>query len=189
MPDYMNHCAETWSALHPRWVFYFWDESKVESFGLENQHLWDHAVDLSSEPMQFRSDVARYEILHRIGGVWVDMDMECQKPIDDLLDVEAFMGWEVPGRWLNNAIIGSESGTAFLEEVVAKLSESVNKGIRSNTKMSGPQYVTKYALRHRVTTYPKDWFYPYLWNELDRKGEDFPNAYAIHHWNNRRKRL
>ena len=30
-------------------------------------------------------------------------------------------------------------------------------------------------------------FLPYAWNELERGGEDFLDAYAVHHWENQRK--
>ena len=32
-----------------------------------------------------RADVLRYEILRRHGGVYVDVDVECLRPLDDLL--------------------------------------------------------------------------------------------------------
>ena len=31
-------------------------------------------------------------------------------------------------------------------------------------------------------------FYPYLWDELERRNEAFPDAYAVHHWASARSR-
>jgi hypothetical protein len=28
-------------------------------------------------------------------------------------------------------------------------------------------------------------FYPYDWTELHRRGETFPDAYAVHHWSSK----
>lgn len=33
-----------------------------------------------------------------------------------------------------------------------------------------------------VTIFGAELFYPYLWNELERRDEAFPDAYAVHHW-------
>ncbi len=40
---------------------------------------------------------------------------------------------------------------------------------------------------HEITIFPRCWFLPYLWDELERGGESFPNAYAVHHWRHRRE--
>jgi hypothetical protein len=33
-----------------------------------------------------------------------------------------------------------------------------------------------------VTIFGADKFYPYLWDEPERAGDEFPDAYAVHHW-------
>jgi hypothetical protein len=30
--------------------------------------------------------------------------------------------------------------------------------------------------------FPREWFYPYNYNEKHRAKESFPQAYAVHHW-------
>lgn len=194
MPDYMKRCSETWLAHHPTWAYVLWGENQIYTTNpekrWENWPLVDQAARISREPYQFISDVLRYEILNKHGGVWVDMDMECQKPIDNFCHfLPAWMGWEVPGRWANNAIIGATRNHPFLREAINLLPVSVeaNRGL-TNTKISGPQFITPIARRNGVQFLPKDFFYPYLWNELHRRDEAFPDSYAIHHWNNRRKR-
>ena len=186
LPDHLAGYIESWKRHHPGWEFRWWNESTIGS--LWNQDLWDHAHDISpTAPEQFRADVVRYEILYRQGGVWVDVDFECLRSIEELCRVDAFLAWEVPNRWLNQAIFGAVPEHPLLAALIAALPESVERHRRhANTKKSGPQFVTPHALRHGVTTYPKEHFYPYLWNELHRGGETFPDAYAIHHWNHRR---
>jgi mannosyltransferase OCH1-like enzyme len=197
MPNYMIDCQTSWRILHPEWTIIDWGDwvqatIAGDEWPFHHQELINRAHEISPEPYQFISDVVRYEVLHRKGGVWVDMDMECQKPIEALIGptIDAFMAWEVPDRWLNNAIMAAEPETPFLAETIRALPQSVHRRRgQATTRISGPQFITPIALRHRVWTYPKEWFYPYLWNELDRMGEAFPDAYAVHHWNNRRKRL
>ena len=181
MPAWIPPLIETWLTLHAHWDYRLWTEPP----SLHNQQLWDDAEELSSAPWQFRSDVARYEILHRFGGVWVDVDMECLRPIDDLV-APAFLGWEVQGRWANNAIMGAEPGHPFLAEAIDHLPRSaMRKG--SNAMKSGPRFITPIAKRHQVTIYDQGIFYPYAHNELHRSGEHFPDAYTVHHWHNQRR--
>lgn len=189
MPDHLAAYGDTWAQHHPGWDHQLWTETNMPA--LRNQQLYDDAERIApGHEGQFRADVARYELLARHGGVYVDCDLECRKPIDDLCDVAAFAAWEHTDRWVNNAFMGAVPGHPFLVALIAGLAQHVRRrpGERPN-KLSGPQYLTPVYRRFArdVTVYPKDWFYPYLWSELDRQGEDFPDAYAVHHWNHRRE--
>ena len=86
---------------------------------LTNQQLYDDAEVYVSERYagQLRSDLARYDILWRYGGVYVDCDLEALRPIDDLLDVPGFAGWETDGVWVNNAMASAInlSGSAIID--------------------------------------------------------------------------
>lgn len=189
MPDHLAAYGETWEAHHPGWEHRLWTADNL--FPLTNQTLFDDAPDIAPGNVgQLRADIARYEILHEHGGVYVDCDFECRKPLDPLLDdVSCFAAWEEPGRWVNNAILGAAPGHAFLARLIEGLPRNVaqHRGARPNV-LSGPQYLTRVYRRHgrHVTVFPKDWFYPYTWAELERGDEAFPDAYAVHHWNNRR---
>lgn len=175
----------TWKTHHPDWQIHLW----ADPGGLRNQDLYDRGEEITPDaPEQFRSDVARYEILHRFGGVWADADFVCQKPIDDLLGSKPFAVRE--GRWLNNAIIGSPRRHPMLEDLISLLPQSVarQRPEHGNTVKSGPQFFTPIARRWKITELAQETFFPYLWNELDRGTEEFPDAYAVHHWQNQRRR-
>jgi mannosyltransferase OCH1-like enzyme len=187
MPLEIGEMMGTWQELHPDWDYRFWTEANLPT--LANQDLWDRASEVSPEaPEQFRSDVARYEILYHHGGVWVDADFWCQRPLDPLLEDRAFFAGRETYRWLNNALIGAVPGHPVMAELSAGLPRSVSRHpvTRGNTHRSGPQYFTPIARRHQVHEYPQDYFYPYLWTQLDRSSEPFPDAYAVHTWNHRR---
>ena len=177
-----------WRALHPGFDYRFWTERNLPA--LVNQEIWDKAEAISpNAPEQLRSDVARYEILYRYGGIWVDADFICQKPIDPLMvGTEAFAGQET-SRWLNNALIGVTARSPFMLELIERLPQNVIRHPvnRGNNVKTGPQFFTPIARRHRITEYPSSFFYPYGWNELDRGSEEFPDAYAVHTWNNQRR--
>lgn len=195
LPEHLEAYVKTWQEHHPQWDCRFWDESNIPQ--LTNQRLFDRADELAGDRAgQLRGDIVRYELLYKYGGVYVDCDFECQRPLDWLLvDVGVFAAWEDTDVWVNNAILGATPQHQFLQALINGLSDSVlvahaGKGIAQPNIVSGPQYFTGvyHAFKNDVTVFPKDLFYPYLWNELHRIDEDFPEAYAIHHWNHKRSR-
>lgn len=189
IPPVLNDYIATWRRVHPYWGHRIWTEDELSGW-LVNQDLFDDAEKHTEHVGQFRSDVARYEILYRFGGVYVDCDFEARKPIDDLVDnVGCFAAWETDDVWINNAIVGATPGHPLFAELIAALPSSIarNRGKRPNV-MTGPQFLTPHARRHNITVFASSRFYPYRFDELDRASEEFPDAYAVHHWANQRKK-
>ena len=188
-PDWIARCMDSWVTHHPRWRFRLWTEQ--DCVGLQNQSLYDLAPQMFPDHYhQFRSDLLRYEILAAEGGVYVDSDMECLRPIDALVGkhIGHFACWEIEFKWINQAIIGTTKDRLLFNMLVQDLDHRVSllSGLKPNV-VSGPQYFTLYARHSSITVYPKVFFYPYLWSELHRDNESFPDSYAVHHWNNKRR--
>lgn len=194
IPDQFLAWRRQWMELHRGWDMYLWREHTID--GLLHlpaavRAVYDQADAIAGAGAgQLRADIVRYQALAQWGGVYVDMDCEPLRPLDDLLDAPAFLGWEEPGRWAGNAVMGAERGHPLLHDLLTGLPANVARqaGHRPN-KMSGPQYLTPLLAAHPdVVVYPKDFFYPYLYTELGRSHEAFPGAYCVHHWNNARRR-
>ena len=191
-PEWLSRLAGTWSEHHPDWVVEEWSDDNVgELFPLYNQDVYDRAELIAPNNVgQLRSDVLRLEILARFGGVYIDSDFECCKPIDRLIEDRACFVARVDDRWINNAIIGCLPGDPFIAALVSDLADNVkrNSGFKPN-RMTGPQYLTKVfnAGDFDVDVLPAELFYPYRWDDLDGHKRDYPDAYAIHHWHNQRR--
>lgn len=203
LPEEYVYYGLTWQKHHPGWTQILWSDKRQEPqrgvvvntipSPLHNEALWQEAPKLvpAENVGQFRADLLRYEILLHYGGVYVDTDFECVKSIEPLLGgVAAFAAWETTDTWINNAIMGCEPGDLFFDALVGRLASNVREhsGAKPNV-MSGPQYLTRLyrELEPDLTVFPQKMFYPYLWNQLNQKGRIFPDAYAIHHWANRRR--
>ena len=189
MPDLFVKFGEGWQALHPDWKMCLWTEEVIPP--LVNQRLYDAASSICPGfEGQFRSDLVRYEILNAFGGVYIDVDFECLKPIDELLEgVEAFCAWEIPGEVANNAIMGCTPFHRLAFDLIAGLPARVSKYAgKRPAQMTGPHYLTSVLRQHpEATIFAQELFYPYGCHQLDRAGEEFPQAYGIHHWNNQRR--
>lgn len=191
MPTHLQRYGDAWRALHPGWEYRLWGEDDLD--WIEHRDLWDAGPELAPRNLgQFRSNIARIEILWRHGGVYADCDMEPRKPIDPLLDgVSAFSFYHNPqvrhGQTIiANALMGAEPGHPTFRALLDGMRDNVaaNPGMRS-TYTTGVRYVSRVlAGRDDVTVYPLEYAYPYTQFELERASEEFPAAYAVHHWNN-----
>ena len=76
--------VESWRRYHAAWQHRFWTDADLRDL-IAKDYPWFLAVfDGYRHPIQ-RVDAARYFMLHKHGGLYVDLDVECFKPVDDLL--------------------------------------------------------------------------------------------------------
>nr|QBK89108.1 MAG: glycosyltransferase [Mimivirus LCMiAC02] len=102
-PTYPNY-TNTWKQKHPHFKYIFWDEDKITKLIINHYpHLY-HKFSLYPRMIQ-RIDMAKYIIIYHCGGVYVDVDSECLKPIDKLLD--------------NNKVILAEASVNILEKYIS----------------------------------------------------------------------
>ena len=127
----------------------------------------------------------RYEILAEFGGVYVDVDFECKRNIESLIAGESCFVARQSDHLINNAIIGATAGHPFLEDLIISLPNqfSALPEDAPSVKQSGPFFFTTVVARHPdVRIFSPELFYPYQWHERWRRNEDFPQAFAVHHW-------
>jgi mannosyltransferase OCH1-like enzyme len=179
-PEPKDHgpLVDSWARHHPSWSIMTWTETNLPP--LRNQPLFDSLSSAAG-----RADVARYELLHRFGGVYIDVDFEALRPIDDLLmDVRGFAAFE-DDLWVAIGILGAEPG----HEVFAAMVDAVRSSPPGPpNQQTGPQFFTRTLnrLRHNgaldFTLFPPNVFYPYHFSEPERADGPFPDAYAVHRW-------
>jgi len=111
LPDEFKSFCESWKTTHPGWEYKLWTDKDIEELNLENKALYDAATNYGE-----RSDIARYEILYRFGGLYIDTDFESIKPMDILHHMFDFYtgypGWCEP--ILNNGLIASSPNHPLL---------------------------------------------------------------------------
>ena len=113
MPPEHEAFGRRWEELYPDWEMWLWGEAALAGLGMQNQDLYDRAEELAPGfEGQLRSDVARYEILYRYGGLYVDTDFEPLRSFEDRLPgLSCFFAWEHQDEVANNAIMGADPGT------------------------------------------------------------------------------
>jgi inositol phosphorylceramide mannosyltransferase catalytic subunit len=178
LPERYRAWRDSWMRLHPGWAYRLWN--------LRNLGFIPNRLDLIAQSPSFaqKADILRYDLLWRFGGVYLDVDFECLRPIDGLLNrVENFAVSE-NGRVLSIGIIGASAGSPYLRRCMDRLPERV--GLAPPNLETGPAYFTQCLLGEGfggdLTVLPSAWFYPYAMHEPQRAAGPFPGAYAVHHW-------
>ncbi len=174
--DYIKY-GETWIKHHPDWKMILWTDQNM--IPLENQNLYD-----STDIMAMKADIARYEILYHFGGVYIDTDFECLKNIEPLLDeVTAFAASE-DNYYISIGIMGGTLGHQIFKTIIDQLPKSIDEyRFKSLSCQTGPAFVTRILKDTTLLdVFEKDIFYPYYYTETEKKNDNFPEAYAVHHW-------
>ena len=118
LPKIAESCIESWKKFCPDYEIKRWDESNVN---LDCCKYCREAYD--AKKYAFASDVLRFDILSKEGGIYLDIDVELLKPLDNLLDMRCFMGFEKYGKDFSVApglIIGSEKGGKVVTDLFNK---------------------------------------------------------------------
>lgn len=53
-----------------------------------------HGRPMSKKKWAFVSDYARLKIVYEQGGIYMDVDVELIKPLDELTELDGYMGFE-----------------------------------------------------------------------------------------------
>jgi inositol phosphorylceramide mannosyltransferase catalytic subunit len=173
MPDEFEFYGETWERHHPEWEMRLWTDSNLPEL------RYPEALERCRNHGE-RSDVLRSELLLRFGGVYVDTDVECKRPLEPLIgDAPAFCAWVRPGR-IGSAVLGAVPGHPAIKRLLTEMQERVGKG--SQIEATVGLLTTVLSEAPDVEVFDSDTFYPYHPRHNPANGREFPNAYAVHHW-------
>jgi len=86
---------QTWRAQNPEWEIRFYDDEDCTRFVQEHFPDYYDAYAALVKKVE-RSDFFRYLVILKHGGVYADIDTECRKPLDDMIDAKdtLIVGWE-----------------------------------------------------------------------------------------------
>lgn len=147
IPSYFRVLTDTWKIHHPTWKYVLWTDEMNRNFIHEKFPSFLNRYDNLTFNIQ-RADVIRYFILYSFGGVYVDLDFECIKPIIPLLENSSCVLGKEPKEHclthsreliISNAFMACEPGHLFMKDLfeesfVEKISKSdVNDFILSST--------------------------------------------------------
>ena len=172
---------ETWRAMNPSFQYELWNNARVHSFDFRNakqigeMRSWAGKVDLM-----------RYEILERHGGIFIDADSECVRPLDDeLLQHDSFACYEqemIRAGLISNGNLGAIQGCRLMRLL---MHEAAMKSMHSGPawRLVGPKLLTETVAKYAYTdlhVYPSHYFLPKHYSGVEYHG-DGP-VYAKQYW-------
>lgn len=114
-----------WKKKHPEWRVICWTEELLHKEfpnGLYNQAMFEQAHSVRNYAKM--SDVARYEILYKFGGLYLDFDIKNFKEVTPLhYAYDFYAGLEEVHKEmeLGNAVIGSCSGHPIIKYCIDQI--------------------------------------------------------------------
>ena len=131
MPTRLQILARTWREQNPDWEYHLWNGEEMDE--LVEKHFPEYLSLYRSFPYNVqRWDTIRYMILYVYGGVYTDLDTECFKPINPLVEeITMGIGEEPPVKenftFMGNAFMVSEKACSgwltILEDIQLNTSE------------------------------------------------------------------
>ncbi len=187
LPELAQKCIESWKKHCPDYEIMRWDES---NFDFNYNAYVKEAYE--AKKWAFVSDVARLFALVNYGGVYMDTDVEVIKPLEELLEYEAFSGFESETRIptglmactrghqmfqkflddYDDAHFKREDGSLDLTTNVTRITECcLNHGlVLNNTKQTVEGF----------TLFPNDYLCPKNVETMEVNITE--NTYTIHHF-------
>lgn len=94
--------------LHPDWEYKVWTEDELALEILDESVMKDIIANSTKPDFYAKvADIARYIILHKYGGFYLDADTEILKPLDNLRNKGFVACFEINNVMVSNGVIGS----------------------------------------------------------------------------------
>jgi len=203
IPSKYEELQKTWINNNPDWEYKLWTDEDLEKFDLVNKKVIDNMTNLGS-----KSDLFRYEILYKYGGVYIDTDFECIKSFNDFIHLDLFSGvgtiWEEfdvnktpQGPNIFNGLIGIKPKHKILKGMIENLDVNFKITNENIFKYTGPKYFTDCFFKEihendNVVVFPREYFYPFpavdRYKIRDKNNKYLyresvrNNTYAVHLW-------
>lgn len=176
----------SWREHHPDWEHRLWDERAIREL-VSDRYAWLLPVWDGYPELIMRADIGRYVILHRYGGVYLDMDLECLRPLGPLLAGESlvaalepqlhrlsrFPGGGAPRHLLANGFIASTPGHPFWDHLFKELVRRHH--LPDPFSATGPMLLTgaceSWPARDEISLVPAECFFPFATAVHFRRGD------------------
>ncbi|WP_170265534.1 glycosyltransferase [Thiohalocapsa marina] len=193
----------SWKRHHGHWEYRFWTDADNLAFLTAHYPEFLPIYQGYASPI-CRADAIRYFLLYHFGGLYADLDFECLRPFDALLEGKGVVLGLEPDAHLGqhkhfehdrivcNALMASRPGHPFWRFVIDLLKDtSRHPGPLDAT---GPYLLTRAVAEYRGEDAPEllsaSVLYP-ITSDQSTEGQLFDlkfflqaveNAHAMHHW-------
>jgi mannosyltransferase OCH1-like enzyme len=175
--------TESWREANPDFTYRLWDEDAIDELRLRNDRIYRRY--LAEGLYDGAADVARIEILHRLGGVYVDADSVALRPLGEAPFMTAgFFAPLEPSDEHPGLVTNAFMGAAPEHPVTVRYIDVVSRvrTLRPMWRLTGPGALTEVLSAQDdpdVTILPAWTFFTHGLSGEALSGGD---SYASHYW-------
>jgi len=171
MPQRIKELCQTIDDKNPFPSFWhrIWTEAEFSEVGIDI-HQFDH---INRHPAG-ASGGLRLVLIERYGGIYLDCDVECIKPLDALLEYDAFASPQ--DERLCNAVFGAKPHHPWIQWQLKHCNDYIGFDPTFSVLLMDS------APRDGLTVLPRETFYPWLWTTDEHERHPTGKTLAIHQW-------
>lgn len=172
--------------LNNDFKIYVWDNNLLEDANFLNPYI-KRCIELNR--FANISNFARIFLIKKYGGLYLDVDVLCKKSFNDLIykfsNYNNIYAFESPDNktYINNAVFAGKSENDLLQFCYNSFLNLFDGSEEAN--ISSPIFITNILLNniHNDTIIlPREYFYPYYYNETLTDDKITSNTFCIHEW-------
>lgn len=178
--EMMRSFSNKYIEKYPEWRYILWDEDRLADLPMHNKEIFD-----KEQSYDCKSDIARLEILHQFGGIYVDSDMIWlkHKSLNNLLQnddrglllFQEKSGSAIGDKYLSadttrcsNGVMGSTIMNPIVSFLIGKLRQSYVENRRHGVVAStGPDFIQKYVEILNISVNSHEYVFP-VWFCMDK---------------------
>ena len=172
-------CIESWKLHCPDYTFMEWTEQNTAAY---QNRFYRQAH--QKKQFAFVADCVRVQALAAHGGIYLDTDMLLLGPLDSLLTLDFFTGYEVPGR-AAYGLFGGLAGHRFFKAMCEFYNNNYfNPYSLPVITHTFKDHINDQNLRNNEQIFAPDYFYAlsYENKEDDYRQHLTANSVAVHLW-------
>lgn len=145
IPSSEQSFIDSWKRFHPDYDFILWTDSNIDKLDINDGCI--QAMKKAGLRYACQADIVRYIAVNKLGGFYVDTDIECYKTINNIFpDKLDFIGLRPHlGNWITNAFFASAANHPILNRCIDIISKNPNKG---SINPFGPAFLTEQVLNY-----------------------------------------
>ncbi len=161
-PPLVEYCINSWKEKLPDYKIMLWNE---KSFDV-NSTLWTKQA-YEKKKWAFVCDYVRLYALKKIGGIYLDTDVEVLNDFTELIQNDSFALSFIEGCLVSMGFIACEAGSKHLDELLHyyETNEFVNSdgtiNDESNNLIFTRMIIDKYGLKFGAKSFDKNGFHIY----------------------------
>ena len=190
-----NGFIQKWKEMYSDYAYILWDNERVDKENIipYEKHKYFYS---DKYPIVLKADLLRYKIIKKYGGIYVDVDTEPLRKMDESILNYRFFGGIQSNNQVAIGIFGADVECPLIVNTCENVINNIELKLESNCsvnwidQLTGPEYFDRICNPYRSSPDYKflspKFFYPYWFTETHRRYEDFkttcPDAYSVHHW-------